>query len=272
MTAAPAVVAGAPAVLAVLLGAVSAGLLAGPVRRPLREASRGAGARTRAWPLAAGAAGLVATLPLWLAGRRLALVLVVMGVGLGLAAMVRRGRAARAADRRHAAVVEVAEALAGELRAGQPPQAALERAVEIWPAFEPVAAAGRLGADVPAALRRLAGLPGAEGLAEVASAWVVSGDSGAGLSVALEQVAATARSRQATRHVVAAELASARATARLVALLPLAVLAMASGVGGRPWSFLLGTPAGIGCLATGVALVFGGLWWIDRIAAAVQRG
>lgn len=268
MTAGPAV----PALLAVLLAAAGAGLLAGPARRPLREPARRSRERLRAWPAVALVAGAAAALPVWLEGRRLALVLVAGGAALGVAGMVRRGRAAASAERRRAAVVEVVEALAGELRAGQPPQAALERSADVWPGVEPVAAAGRLGADVPTALRRVAGLPGAEGLAEVASAWLVSGDSGAGLSVSLEQVAASARARQATRHVVAAELASARATARLVALLPLAVLAMASGVGGRPWSFLLGTPAGVACLGAGLALVLTGLWWIDRIAAAVQRG
>lgn len=274
MTAAPwtPVPAGVPMVLAVLLAAASAGLLAGRPRRPLSGSARPRlRERARGRPLAVVAAGATATLPLWLEGRRLALVLVAVGAALGLSTMVGRGRAARAAERRRAAVVEVAEALAGELRAGQPPQAALERSVDVWPELEPVAAAGRLGADVAAALRRVAGQPGADGLAEVASAWLVSGDSGAALSVALEHVAATARTRQATRHVVAAELASARATARLVALLPLAVLAMASGVGGRPWGFLLDTPAGIACLAGGVVLVLTGLWWIDRIAAAVQR-
>jgi tight adherence protein B len=134
-----------------------------------------------------------------------------------------------------------------------------------------VAAAGRLAADVPGALRELARLPGAEALGDVASAWRVAQDSGAGLATSLGQVAATARARQATRHVVAAELASAQATARLVALLPLAVLALASGVGGDPWHFLLATPAGLACLATGIAAAFAGLWWIDAIAAGVLR-
>ncbi len=262
----------APAVLlAGVLAGVGAGLLAGPVRSPLGAARRPGRGRVRAWPALAVLAGTTAALPLWLEGRRLALGLVTLGALLAVAAMVRRARAARAAERRRAAVVEVVEALAGELRAGQPPQAALERSVEVWAGFAPVAAAGRLGADVPAALRRVARLPGAEGLGEVATAWLVSEDSGAGLSACLEQVAATARARQATRHVVAAELASAQATARLVALLPLGVLAMASGVGGRPWHFLLDTPAGVLCLAAGVALAFTGLWWIDRIAAAVLR-
>ncbi|MGZ6804142.1 MAG: type II secretion system F family protein [Nocardioidaceae bacterium] len=210
-------------------------------------------------------------LPALLDGTRLALGLVVLGCAAGAADVVRRGRVVRAADRRRAAVVEAAEALAAELTAGQPVGRALERTVEVWPEFARVDAAARLGADVPTALREVAHRPGAEALVDVATAWQVSHDSGAGLATALGQVAATARARQATRHVVAAELASARATAQMVALLPVGVLAMAAGVGGSPWHFLLATPAGLVCLATGAGLAFAGLRWIDRIAAAVLR-
>ena len=65
-------------------------------------------------------------------------------------------------------------------------------------------------------------------------------------------------------------LASARATARLVALLPLGTLAMASGLGASPWSFLVDSPVGAACLLAGVGLVVGGLAWIDRIAGSVE--
>ena len=252
--------------LAALLAAGAAALLA----RPVPRWGRPHGLRTRTL-VAVTAAGLVGAVLVRLDGTRLALGLVVLGAAAGVAGIVRRGRAGRAADLRRAAVVEVAEALAAELRAGQPVSRALERSAEVWPAFAVVSAAGRLGADVPTALRDLGRLPGAEALVDVASAWRVAQDSGAGLAAALGQVAATARARQATRHVVAAELASAQATARLVALLPLAVLALSSGVGGDPWHFLLATPAGLACLAVGVASAFAGLWWIDRIAAGVLR-
>jgi tight adherence protein B len=150
--------------------------------------------------------------------------------------------------------------------------AALASCAQLWPELDPVVGAARVGADVPTALRRLAALGGAEGLAEVASAWQVSERSGAGLATALSQVSSSARARQAARHLVRGELASAQATARLVALLPLASLAMSAGIGGDPWHFLLDTAPGLGCLALGGLLGFGGLHWIDRIAAAVLRG
>jgi tight adherence protein B len=266
----------APGAAAVLLAAAAVFLLVPHrSRRPRRPpalpgAPDGVG-RQPVLRLLLPAVGAVAVLLAVLDGTRLVLALELVGCLVAAVDLVRRGRAFRAAERRRAAVVETAEALAGELRAGQPVLRALARTVEVWPPFAQVEAAARLGADVPAALRACAAMPGAEDLAQVAAAWQVSHESGAGLAAALAQVAATARARQATRHVVVSELASARATARMVALLPLAVLGMGSGLGGHPWHFLLATPPGLGCLAGGALTAFAGLHWIDRIAAGVLR-
>jgi len=262
----------ATAAVAVLSAGGAAALLARPAgavgSRSSAASTAGAPALRMSLPLLAlGAAALL--LVSWLDGTALVLGLELLAGGAAVLDGFRRGRAARAAERRRACVVETAEALAGELRAGQPVLRALARTVEVWPPLAVVEAAARLGADVPGALQQLARQPGAEELARVASAWRVSHESGAGLALALGQVAASARARQASRHVVVAELASAQATARMVALLPVAVLAMGSGLGGRPWHFLLATPPGLACLAAGGLAAWGGLRWIDRIAARV---
>jgi tight adherence protein B len=199
-------------------------------------------------------------------GTVLALGVVAVGAAAGAWRMTARGRERRVAQERADRVVEVCEALAGELRAGQPPLRALRHCVEVWSELEPVATAGELGADVPRALRKLASLPGASGLAEVASAWQVSHGSGGTMALALGRVAESSRRSRAAQRLVASELASAQATARLVAVLPVAVLAMGSGLGGDPWAFLLNTPVGLGCLALGLVLAYTGLTWIERIA------
>jgi tight adherence protein B len=257
--------------LAVLFAALALPLMLGPPRaapQPPSGPDIVPPIRGRPW-LAAVLLGACAALLTSLDGSRLALGLILLGSAGAVAMLVGRAHRARAAERRRELVVEACEALAGELRAGQPPVTSLQHCVEVWPALEPVAAASRLGADVPGALRRLSRMPGAEGLREIASAWQVAERSGAGLATALAQVAATARERQATRHLVQGELASAQATARLVGVLPVASLAMSAGIGGDPWHFLLATPVGLGCLAAGALLAWSGLLWIDRIAVAV---
>ena len=70
---------------------------------------------------------------------------------------------------------------------------------------------------------------------------------------------------------MAAELAAAYATARMLAVLPLGVLLLGSGVGGDPVGFLTGSMPGLVCLAMGLGLSFGGLFWLEGIADRVLR-
>lgn len=200
-------------------------------------------------------------------GRALVLGLILLGAVLGAGRLVAAAHRRRATVRREERVLEVCEALAGELRSGQPPTVALHSCAAVWPEFGPVAAAARLDVDVPDALRKLGERPGAGGLRLVASAWHVSQTSGAALTVALTRVAESARQQQATRRIVASELASTQATARLVAGLPVVALLMGSGSGGDPWRFLLSHPVGLTCLAGGLVLIFLGLSWIERLAS-----
>ncbi len=182
----------------------------------------------------------------------------------------RRRTLARLAESNAARMAEVCDLLAAELSAGRPPEAALGEAALTWPAFVPVAEVSRLGGDVPGALREVARTPGAGGLRLLAAAWMVSRRTGGGLGAATRRVAEAVRREQATRGVVASELASARATARLMAGLPVVALLMGSGAGADPWSFLFRTPPGLACLAAGLATGIAGLWWIEQLARAVD--
>jgi tight adherence protein B len=250
------------------LAAAGAAVLLVPARARLPRAATG-----RPRPLllvVAGAAGVV--LVAGARGTHLALAGVLAGAGWAVLRLLARARAERDAAVRRRLVVDYAEALAGELRAGQPVLAALERAAPVWPDGSAVAAAARLGADVPAALRRLGADPGAAALRRLASAWQLCAATGAGLAFAVEQVVETARVEQRTAGMVQGELASARATARLVAALPLVVLVAAQGMGARSWQFLTATPAGVVCLGAGLGLALAGMWWIDRIATVAVEG
>jgi tight adherence protein B len=210
----------------------------------------------------------------WLADEPRLLVLgAVAGcVVLASVRMLARHRAERTAAVVRARVVDLCDGLQAELAAGQTATIALERAAAEWPVLLPVTRSARSGGDVPTAMRDLATRPGAGDLRIVAAAWQVAHRTGHGLADALARVAQELRDAEQTRRVVSGELASARATARLVACLPLVALLMGSGAGADPWAFLVGHPVGLACLAGGVGCGIAGLAWIEALARDVERG
>lgn len=202
-------------------------------------------------------------------GPPLGAVLVVIGA-LGALLRLRAGiRARRERAARADRVREFCESVSADLAAGLPVGSALEEAVAAWPELRPVGAAHRLGASVADALREVARLPGAEDLRLVGAAWQVSARSGAGLAAALNGLAEELRERADTRRVIRSELASARSTARLLGALPLLTLLLGSSLG-NPLRFLVSTTPGLLCLAAGCGLMVAGLWWIERIAIAIE--
>jgi tight adherence protein B len=220
---------------------------------------------------AVAAAGVVALLVVS-TPRVAALTGVAMGVLAAARFLVRRRRHRRDARQVAGRVLETCELLAAELASGQPPGRSLDRAALGWPPLRPAAEADELGSDVPEALRRLATLPGAGDLRLVAGAWAVSSRSGQGLADSVRRCAAGLRDTHRAQRIVEGELASARATARLVAALPALALLMGSGAGGSPLAFLLGHPWGLACLVGGLLFGFAGLWWIEVIASDVEAG
>ncbi len=191
-------------------------------------------------------------------------------------ALMRRARAAR--RRRLARAARVADlaalrALAAELGSGLPPAAALHLAAG---AAEPAdglrgrmlaaAAADASGGD-PAAVLRGESAPGTPAAA-LAAAWSVCQRSGSSLAGPVHRIADGAMADLRVEREADAALASARASARLLAVLPLAgaVLGQLSGSGAL--RVLLTTGAGQACLVLGTVLDLAGLTWLDRLADA----
>ncbi|WP_267244142.1 type II secretion system F family protein [Streptomyces sp. PR69] len=186
---------------------------------------------------------------------------------------LRAAEHARERERRAQGVVTLCGAVVGELRAGLQPGPALASAVRSTGALgggeAGVLAAARFGGDVPGALREAARAPGAEGLAGMAACWRVAVDGGAGLAEGLDRLESALRARRDQREELRAQLAGAWSTVLLLALLPLAGLAMGTALGAEPLRVLLHTPAGLVCLTAGGLLESAGLYWAGRI---VRRG
>ncbi|MGC0205270.1 type II secretion system F family protein [Streptomyces levis] len=184
------------------------------------------------------------------------------------------GRARRDRESRADAVIALCGALAGEVRAGRQPGEALLRAARecggLADAQATVLAAARFGGDVPEALATAARQPGAEGLRGLAACWRVAVDQGAGLAAGLDRLATALRAERDQRADLRAQLSGARATAVMLAGLPVLGLFIGTTLGADPLHVLLHTPAGLACLLAGGALEGLGVWWVLRIVRGAE--
>ncbi len=192
---------------------------------------------------------------------------VTAGVLLGTAAwLVHRTRVDRRRARVRADTARATKTLALLLQSGQIPTSALEDAASDCSALAPVARTGRLGGDVALAFKELGAQPGAAGYARVSAAWHVSERTGAPIAIVLGRVAENLRRERHLAAVVATELAAARASGRIMALLPFVAIALGSMVGAKPLDFLFGSWLGQVAFMTGTVLVASGVVWTERIA------
>jgi len=181
-----------------------------------------------------------------------------------------RRRSIQARARRSA--IELVTAFAAELRAGQPVRQAFVRAQESSPgslAAHAVAVAD-LGGDVPRALELIAAKEQLPVLRSLGALWRVAEGSGAGLAQAADRLAIAESESELARAELAAQLAGPRATARVLAGLPLLGMLLGSGLGASPLVWLLGSLWGWLILAVGCALEVVGLWWISRLTRSVE--
>jgi tight adherence protein B len=160
--------------------------------------------------------------------------------GAAAGALLTGAAAARERRRETATLVESVGALAADLRAGRQP------------------------ADVVAADREAAHLRSAA----VAAVWTVSERSGAPAAAVLDRVEQDLRATERQRREVTAQLAGARSTAALLAVLPLLGIGLGAAMGARPLHVLFGSGGGQVALLLGSGLDVLGLVWTARIVAA----
>jgi tight adherence protein B len=256
-----------PVLLAGLAAAVLAGLpapsrLDGLVPRPAVPRRSPVGLAPLAGPIVAGLLlGPVGAL------------LGVLAAGFGRRAWVSR-QAARARDRERDGAVEALAVLGSELRAGRPAAEALEVAAEVavgpFAATLAAAATGaRFGVEPARVFQRSAATSAVPELVRgLGACWQVCSQTGSSLAAAVDRLDEALRAEREQRLAVESELAGPRATAGLLAVLPLAGIALASGLGAHPLQVLLHTTIGLTCLAVGLALDALGVWWTGRMVAA----
>ena len=96
--------------------------------------------------------------------------------------------------------------------------------------------------------------------------------SGAGLAASLAVLADAARDDERVRAELEAGVAEPRATALVLALLPVVGIALGAGLGAQPLAWLLGAPLGRVVLLVGLALEAVGAVWAWRIATSLEDG
>lgn len=231
------------------------------------------------------------------ATRRCGLLLVALAAGVGVlvagpgggfaAAMMTgtataRWRASR--DRRAAATAatglsDALGVLVAELRAGAHPgdavRAAADAHADVPPsastdvvrALSAVAAAARLGGDVPAVLRSASPVQLRSWLGRLADAWSLADRYGIPLADLLDAVRSDTEHRVRFAAEVQARLAGPRATAAVLAGLPLLGLALGHAVGAAPLRVLCETPVGQVLLVIGTGLACAGVLWSARLVS-----
>jgi tight adherence protein B len=195
----------------------------------------------------------------------------------------RAGRDRRAAAMAATGLADALGVLVAELRAGAHPGDAVRAAADthadvpatvspdvptdVVRALSAVAAAASLGGDVPAVLRSVGTSPLRSWLSRLADAWSLADRYGIPLADLLETVRSDTEHRVRFAADVQARLAGPRATASVLAGLPLLGLALGHAVGAAPLRVLCETPVGQVLLVIGTGLACMGMQWSARLVS-----
>lgn len=189
----------------------------------------------------------------------------------------RRRRMRRAVDEGRSLEAAL-DVLVGELRVGSHPVRAFEIAAAetvggVGMSLRAVAARAKLGADVTTGLRaaeRSSALPAHWD--RLAVCWQLATDHGLAIATLMRAAQRDITERQRFSARVASGMAGARATATILAGLPVLGVLLGQLIGARPLSFLLGGGAGGWLLLVGTTLACAGLLWSDRITERAGAG
>jgi tight adherence protein B len=179
----------------------------------------------------------------------------------------KRNRALRAATE---ALSNGLGGVVDELRAGAHPANAAEGAAQDTPppageVLKAAAATARLGGDVERTLRDLRQPLLETAVDQLAKAWHVSAKHGVALADVLDATRRDLDQRAAFARQVHARMAGPRASAAVLAGLPVFGVLLGELSGARPLHVLISTTAGQLLLVLGALCLAAGLWWTKRI-------
>jgi tight adherence protein B len=200
---------------------------------------------------------------------------------------VRRAATERSVTTFRTTALDLIGGLADDLRAGAAPLATVEAARAALATVEAaLVALPRHGAAGSALRRRWRGADGIQDgiqdggpdpavrrtLTRLSAACEVSERLGAPLADLLDRVESDLRAVERTRAAVAAQTTGARASAALLALLPVAGVGLGYAMGAQPAHALLHTPLGAACAFGALALQCAGMGWTGHLCrTAVER-
>ncbi len=222
------------------------------------------GARRVAWGVGCVAVGVAALLPL-----PTVVAVAVLGATLGL--RYRRRRRYLRRSREGQALEAALELVVGELRAGAHPVRAFSIAPTRPAARLPLPCArSRRGHDwVPDVTAGLLAAARSSALPayweRLAVCWQLGSDHGLAIASLMRAAQRDVAERQRFSARVSAGMAGARASAAILAILPLLGVLLGQLIGARPLSFLLTGRVGGWLLVVGLTLACAGLLWSDRI-------
>ncbi|WP_068279515.1 type II secretion system F family protein [Aldersonia kunmingensis] len=186
---------------------------------------------------------------------------------------MRRSRMARAREVERKHLLDGLEIVIAELRVGAHPASAASAAAtectgSAARAFEIASARARLGGSAADGLGRDDEMIGAE-LGRIAEAWRIAEQHGLALAELLEAARRDLLARIRFGARLDSSLAGARATAVVLAGLPVLGIGLGQLMGAAPLRVLLGGGLGSILLVIGTGLVCAGLLWSDAITRRV---